>query len=251
MAWDGRPLLRSLRGAEAAREAARLEGVYAGRLTQIDCNQLINAYAKGGAQESAWRLFDAMPGWSVRRDKFTFGAAVKACGRDWGRAEQLLGQMREELGGCSVEACNAAINCCAEGGAAEAARRLFDAMPGWGVRRNVRTFGAAVKAVRGDARKAAELLAMMQRELGCAWVRMPAHIPSIWGIWESSPLSTKSAHAGTGAGGRLVALADAADAAAGPPGGELRQCSESVPRRDASVQPAPPCGVTRHPKQAN
>eukprot|EP00662_Eupelagonemidae_sp_cell21_P058042 gene58042-biopygen90087 len=58
--------------------------------------------------------------------------------------------MREELGGCSVEACTAAINCCAEGGAAEAARRLFDAMPGWGMRRDAMTFGAAVKACGRD-----------------------------------------------------------------------------------------------------
>eukprot|EP00662_Eupelagonemidae_sp_cell21_P057908 gene57908-biopygen105040 len=230
-----------------------------------------------------------MPGWGVRRNSYTFGTAVKACGRDWGRAEQLLGKMRGELGGCDVEACNAvtnedalalaqltkatvgkaadrpwvckktrlpgvhgcdgasgtlghktgwsvrlanatldalkrlkgfidegvpfkgdigsvhcgahivhlgvldengrsgargqnpdadadkfsvsaaplaAINCCAEGGAAEAARRLFDAMPGWGVRRDAKTFGAAVKACRRDWERAEQLLGQMRGELG-------------------------------------------------------------------------------------
>ena len=67
-----------------------------------------------------------MPGWGVRRNAMTFGAMIKACGREQGKALELLAQMRRELGQCSVESCTAAINGCAEAGIPEEARQIFD-----------------------------------------------------------------------------------------------------------------------------
>eukprot|EP00662_Eupelagonemidae_sp_cell21_P015149 gene15149-biopygen15961 len=66
-------------------------------------------------------VFDAMKGWGIRRDEYTFTNAIKACGRDWVRAKQLLTQMRDELGKSDKFACTAVMNCCANGGAAEEA----------------------------------------------------------------------------------------------------------------------------------
>eukprot|EP00662_Eupelagonemidae_sp_cell21_P058221 gene58221-biopygen105706 len=74
--------------------------------------------------------------------------------------------MRRELGECNVEACTAAINCCALGGAPERARDIFDAMPGWGLQRDKVTFGSAIKACGQHWSKARELLDCMRRELG-------------------------------------------------------------------------------------
>eukprot|EP00662_Eupelagonemidae_sp_cell21_P057275 gene57275-biopygen92285 len=69
--------------------------------------------------------------------------------------------MRRELGRCNVEACTAAINCCAEGGAPEEAMKVFDSMPGWGLQPNKVTFGTTIKACGQDWSRARELLDRM------------------------------------------------------------------------------------------
>ena len=102
----------------------------------VICNATINCCAEGGAPEEAERILTAMQEWGVLPDAVTFGTAIKACGREWRRAVELLAQMRRELGQCSVASCNTAINCCAESRAPEEAFQIFDAMPGWGVRRD-------------------------------------------------------------------------------------------------------------------
>ena len=72
--------------------------------------QAINCCAEGGAPEEVERIFTMMQEWGVRPDAVSFGAAIKACGRDWQRAAELLTRMRRELGQCDVQSCTQAVS---------------------------------------------------------------------------------------------------------------------------------------------